>query len=204
MRWFGRRFYRYYGTNKHPFRVQIKIPFLEDGFLLLTTMSLRKILHFPNPRLRLKSAPVEKFDSELQSLIDDMFETMYEDNGVGLAANQIDVQKQLFIIDLGQNQKQQHVFINPEILEKEGSIKLAEGCLSIPSIEAEVKRAEKIKIKALDRHGKPFELTTEGLLAVCIQHEHDHLNGILFIDHLSSLKQHLIKKKMEKLKNRTL
>lgn len=162
------------------------------------------ILHFPDERLRTIAAPVEEVDDTLRQLIDDMFETMYDAPGIGLAATQVDVHKRLIVIDVSEEKNQPLVFINPEILESEGEEQMDEGCLSVPGIYEAVTRAEKIKVSALDRDGNPFELETDGLLAVCIQHEIDHLNGKLFVDHLSRLKQQRIKKKLEKLRRQTM
>jgi peptide deformylase len=142
--------------------------------------------------------PVERVDDSLRKVIDDMFETMYEAPGIGLAATQVDVHQRLIVIDLSEDKSQPLVFINPEILEKEGVEEMDEGCLSVPGIYEKVQRADKVKVRALDRNGESFELEAGGLLAVCIQHEIDHLDGKLFVDYLSSLKRQRIKKKLEK------
>lgn len=156
------------------------------------------ILHFPDERLRTVAKPVEQVDDALRALIDDMFETMYDAPGIGLAATQINVHKRLIVIDVSEEKDQPLVLINPEILEKSGEEEMDEGCLSVPGIYEKVQRADRVKIHALDRNGEPFELDVDGLLAVCIQHEIDHLDGKLFVDYLSSMKRQRIKKKLEK------
>lgn len=156
------------------------------------------ILHFPDERLRTPALPVEQVDDALRALIDDMFETMYDAPGIGLAATQVDVHKRLVVIDVSEEKNEPLVLINPEILQKDGEEETDEGCLSVPGIYEKVRRAEKVKVRALDRNGEPFELETGGLLAVCIQHELDHLDGKLFVDYLSSLKRQRIRKKLEK------
>lgn len=162
-------------------------------------MAILKILEYPDPRLRTVATPVKSFDAALQKLIDDMFETMYEAPGVGLAATQIDVHKQLIVIDVSEEKNQPLVFINPEIevLSDELS-QYDEGCLSVPGFYETVCRPARVKVKALDRNGAPFEMTPEGLLAVCIQHEVDHLQGKLYVDYLSSLKRTRIRTKLQK------
>jgi len=167
-------------------------------------MATRPVLKFPDPRLRLKALPVISVDDELKVLINDMFETMYAEGGIGLAATQINVQKRLMVIDLSDNQQEPYCFINPEILDKQRTEVMEEGCLSVPGIYEEVQRAEQITVRALNREGQHFELTTDGLLAVCIQHEIDHLDGKLFVDYLSSLKRDRIKKKLVKLRREIL
>lgn len=161
-------------------------------------MAIRKIVYLPDPRLRKVSSPVEAFDEELQTLIDDMFETMYDAKGVGLAAPQIGINLQLSVIDVAGDKKDQIVIINPEIIERIGEVSYQEGCLSVPGAYDTVKRAEKVTVRALDRQGKEFERSADGLLAECIQHEIDHLNGKLYIDLLSPLKRKLARKKMDK------
>jgi peptide deformylase len=161
-------------------------------------MSFLTILEYPDKRLRTIAKPVEEVDAGLASLIDDMFETMYEAPGIGLAATQVDVHKQLLILDISEDRSQPMVFINPRITAKDGSQIYQEGCLSLPGIYADVKRWNQITVEALDRHGKPFTLDAEGLLAVCIQHEMDHLAGKVFVDHLSPLKRALAEKKLAK------
>ncbi len=161
-------------------------------------MAQLTILEYPNPRLRLEAKPVEKFDDDLQQIIDDMFETMYAAPGIGLAATQVDVQLQIVTMDLSDDKSEPIVLINPEVIEKRGIEEMEEGCLSFPGVYVSVERANEVHIKALDRHGEPFEIDTGGLLAVCIQHELDHLAGKLFVDYLSPLKRNRIKKKLEK------
>ncbi len=156
------------------------------------------ILEFPDPRLRMVAKPVERVDDDLRRLIDDMFETMYAAPGIGLAASQVDVHKRFMVIDVSEPKDQPLVFINPEILSAEGTETCEEGCLSVPGIFAEVKRAERIRVRAQDRNGEPFELDADGLLAVCIQHEMDHLAGKLFVDYLSPLKREMVRKKLAK------
>jgi len=161
-------------------------------------MSLRTILEFPDPRLRTRAQPVTRFDAELGKTIDDMFETMYAAPGIGLAATQIDVALQLLVIDVSEEKNSPLVFINPEILAREGTAVTEEGCLSVPGIYDEVQRAAKIRVRAKDRKGQVFERDYEGTLAVCIQHEMDHINGKLFVDYLTYLKRERIRKKLEK------
>jgi peptide deformylase len=161
-------------------------------------MSLLPIIEFPDPRLRTVAKPVERVDAALGRLIDDMFETMYAAPGIGLAATQVDVHRRLLVLDVSEDKTRPMVFINPEIVCSEGTQTYQEGCLSVPGIFADVTRCNQITVKALDRHGKPFELTTDGLLAVCIQHEMDHLAGKVFVDYLSPLKRELVKKKLAK------
>ena len=163
-------------------------------------MALLPILKYPDVKLKKVAEQVADDEFEgLQSLIDDMFETLYDDDGVGLAATQVNVQKHIAAIDMGDDNAQKLVFANAEIVHKEGSETSYEGCLSVPGIYEKVTRAEKITVKAQDRFGKPFEMSVDGRLAVCIQHELDHLNGILFIDHLPKLKRKMIQRKLEKL-----
>ena len=161
-------------------------------------MSKLKILEFPDPRLRTRAAPVAQVDDAMRVLIDDMFETMYAAPGIGLAATQVDVHKRLLITDVSVEKNQPHVLINPEILEKDGVTFTDEGCLSVPGYYEEVKRAEHIKVRFLDRDGNEQVMDAEGLLAVCIQHEMDHLDGKLFVDYLSEAKRTRIRKKLEK------
>ena len=164
-------------------------------------MALRKILEFPDPRLRTIAKPVESVDDSIRVLIDDMFETMYEAQGIGLAATQIDVHLRVVVIDLQDELNAPLVMINPEFeLLTQEIDEMQEGCLSVPGIYEVVKRPEHIRLNALDRSGEPYEMEAEGLLAVCIQHECDHLNGKLFVDHLSSLKRSRIKSKLTKQK----
>lgn len=161
-------------------------------------MSYQEILIFPDDRLRRVAAPIDRFDTDLARRVEDMLETMYEERGVGLAATQIDFHRRLFVADCSEDGDDPRVFINPEIVERIGSVDSEEGCLSIPGIRETVSRAERVQVRALDVEGKPFELETDGLLSICIQHELDHLDGKLFIDYLSPLKRQRIRKKMEK------
>ena len=162
-------------------------------------MAILEILEYPDPRLRKIAAPVTEITSKISTLIDDMFETMYDAPGIGLAATQVDQHLQLIVMDLSEDKDEPRVFINPEITILEGELeKMQEGCLSVPGFYEDVERIEHVLIKALDKNGKPFELEATGLLAVCIQHEMDHLNGKLFVDYLSGLKRNRIKKKLEK------
>ena len=162
------------------------------------------ILHFPDERLRTVAKPVDQMDDALRALIDDMFDTMYDAPGIGLAATQVNVHKRVIVIDVSEEKNQPLVLINPEIVEKTGEEEMDEGCLSVPGIYERVQRADRVKVRALDRNGKPFELETGGLLAVCIQHEIDHLDGKLFVDYLSALKRQRIKKKLEKQLRQTM
>ena len=162
-------------------------------------MALLDILTFPDERLRTKATKIDNFNDDLNHFIDDMFETMYDAPGIGLAATQVNFHKQLVVIDVSEDKSEAYCFINPIITHKEGEEICQEGCLSVPEFYADVSRAENIKVTALDRDGKEFELEADGLLAVCIQHELDHLNGKLFVDYLSPLKQKRLRKKMEKL-----
>jgi peptide deformylase len=161
-------------------------------------MAVLPILNHPDPRLRKKTPPVQKFDAALQKLIDDLFETMYAAPGVGLAANQVGVQLRLAVMDCSDEHDQPLVLINPEVLETSDRQEMEEGCLSVPDIRDKVQRYNKLKVRALDREGRPFELEAEGLMAQCVQHEIDHLDGKLYIDYLSSLKRERIKKKLLK------
>jgi peptide deformylase len=161
-------------------------------------MARLPIIEFPDPRLRTVARPVKEVDTRIRQLIDDMFETMYEAPGIGLAATQVDVHEQLLVLDVSEDKSYPMVFINPEILAAEGHQVYQEGCLSVPGIYADVKRAGNIRVRALDRDGQPFEVNAEGLLAVCIQHEMDHLAGKVFVDYLSPLKRELVRKKLAK------
>jgi peptide deformylase len=161
-------------------------------------MALLQILEFPDPRLRTRAQPVTQVDAALRKLVDDMFETMYAAPGIGLAATQVNAAKRLLVIDVSEKRDQPLVFINPEILAREGVEETEEGCLSVPGVFDKVTRAEKVRVRALDRDGKQFEMEADGLLAVCIQHEIDHLDGKLFVDYLSELKRTRIRKKLEK------
>ncbi|MGL9735052.1 MAG: peptide deformylase [Symbiopectobacterium sp.] len=162
-------------------------------------MSVLQVLHFPDERLRTIAKPLAEVNAEIQRIVDDMFDTMYEEEGIGLAASQVDVHQRIIVIDVSEERDQRLVLINPELLEKDGDTGIEEGCLSIPETRALVPRAERVKVKALDREGNPFELEANGLLAICIQHEMDHLVGKLFIDYLSPLKRQRIRQKLEKL-----
>jgi peptide deformylase len=161
-------------------------------------MARLQILEFPDPRLRTRAQPVVEVDDALRKLIDDMFETMYEAPGIGLAATQVNVHKRVLVIDLSQDRSQPLVLINPEIIERSGVEETEEGCLSVPGIYDKVTRAERIRVRTLDRFGKSHEIEAAGLLAVCIQHEMDHLEGKLFVDYLSELKRTRIRKKLDK------
>lgn len=162
-------------------------------------MALLPILEFPDPRLRTVAKPVTEVDDSLRQLVDDMFETMYDAPGIGLAASQINVHKRVVVIDVSEDKSQPLVFINPEIevLDQELS-EYDEGCLSVPGFYETVVRPGHIRVKALDRNGNAFEMEPQGLLAVCIQHELDHLNGKLFVDHISPFKRSRIRTKLEK------
>lgn len=162
-------------------------------------MSVLQILHFPDERLRITAKPVKEVDAKIQQIVDDMFETMYAEEGIGLAATQVNIHQRIIVIDVSENRDERLVLINPELLEKSGETGIEEGCLSIPDQRALVPRAEKVKIRALDREGKSFELEADDLLAICIQHEMDHLVGVLFVDYLSPLKRQRIRQKMEKM-----
>jgi peptide deformylase len=161
-------------------------------------MAILTILEFPDPRLRKKALRVAEVDTELRVLIDDMFETMYAAPGIGLAATQVDVHKRLLVADVTTEKNDPHVLINPEIVAKDGVAVTEEGCLSVPGYYEEVERAEHIRVHYLDRDGNAVEKDAEGLLAVCIQHEMDHLNGRLFVDYLSEAKRQRIRKKLMK------
>jgi peptide deformylase len=161
-------------------------------------MAILDILHYPDKRLRTVAQPVDVIDDSIRDLVDDMFETMYAAPGIGLAATQVDVHKRIIVIDLSAEKDQPLCLINPEILKSEGVEQTEEGCLSVPDIFETVERAECIEVKALDQTGKEFTLKADGLLAVCIQHEIDHLQGNLFVDYLSPLKQMRVKKKIQK------
>ncbi len=161
-------------------------------------MAKLEILHYPDPRLRTVARPVEQVDDRIRSLVDDMFETMYEAPGIGLAATQVNVHERVIVIDVSEDRSEPRVFINPEILEKDGVEQMQEGCLSVPGYYDYVERAERIRVRALGRDGEPFELEASGLLAICIQHEMDHLAGKLFVDYLSELKRKRVRKKLEK------
>ena len=163
-------------------------------------MAIREILHFPDDRLRTKALPVEVVDDGIRALVADMFETMYAAPGIGLAATQINVHQRIIVIDVSEDRSQPLVLINPEIISHSGNQKMDEGCLSVPGIYETVERAEQIRLRTLDLQGQAQERDAEGLLAVCIQHEIDHLDGKLFVDYLSDLKRQRIRKKLQKQK----
>ncbi|QIQ20477.1 peptide deformylase [Zophobihabitans entericus] len=162
-------------------------------------MAILPVLRFPDERLRKKAKPVEQVTPEIQRIADDMIETMYAEEGIGLAATQVDIHQRIIVIDVSENRDHVYVIINPEVISKEGETGIEEGCLSIPDCRGFVPRAAKIKIKALDRNGEPYEIDADDLLAICIQHEMDHLEGKLFVDYLSPLKRERIQKKLEKM-----
>lgn len=161
-------------------------------------MAILDILRFPDPRLRISAKPVKNVDSRVVKLVDDMLETMYDAPGIGLAATQVNVAQQVIVVDISEQHDEPLVLINPEIVSLDGEEEMEEGCLSVPGVFDLVKRAERIRVRALDRNGDTFEMDMEGLLAVCVQHEIDHLHGRLFVDYLSNLKRQRIRKKLEK------
>ena len=163
-------------------------------------MAIRTILHYPDKRLRVPGQPVTDFGADFQTLVDDMAETMYAAPGVGLAATQIGVAQRLFVIDIAGSDEPSdlRVFVNPEIVEAVGEICWDEGCLSFPGVTEEIERAERVKVRALDRHGNAFEIEADGLLAVAIQHENDHLEGKLMVDRVGMLKRRMIDRAMRK------
>jgi peptide deformylase len=161
-------------------------------------MAQLTILEFPDPRLRTRAAPVEVFDAPLGRLIDDMLETMYAAPGIGLAATQVNVHQRVLVIDISEQRDAPQVLINPHILSREGIAQTEEGCLSVPQIYERVERAARVRVRAQDRHGEFFECDYDELLAVCVQHEMDHLEGKLFVDYLSSLKRERIRRRLEK------
>ena len=158
-------------------------------------MAKLAILEYPDPRLRIRAEPVTKVDAEIRQLIDDLLETMYAADGIGLAASQVDRHLRVLVIDLSDAHNEPHCLINPEIVAAEGMATSSEGCLSVPEYYDAVERAERIRVRALGRDGKPFEFDAEGMLAVCVQHEMDHLEGKLFVDYLSEMKRSRLKKK---------
>jgi peptide deformylase len=166
-------------------------------------MAVLTILRYPDPRLEKVAKPVEQVDESIRQLVRDMAETMYAAPGIGLAATQVDVHKRVIVLDVSDARDQLVVLINPEILAREGEQECEEGCLSVPGVYDVVKRAEKVKVRALDRDGRPFELDAGGLLAVCIQHEMDHLEGKVFVEYLSRLKQARIRAKLQKQERRS-
>ena len=162
-------------------------------------MAILDVLRFPDERLRTKAEPVAEVNDEIKKIVDDMFETMYAENGVGLAATQVNIHKRIVVIDVSENKEQSYVLINPEIIKKSDETMInEEGCLSVPTCYAKVDRHNEVTVKALDRDGNQFELDGDELLSICIQHELDHLNGVLFVDYLSPLKRKRIQTKLEK------
>ncbi|MCW9077806.1 MAG: peptide deformylase [Gammaproteobacteria bacterium] len=161
-------------------------------------MAILEILHFPDARLRNVAKPVAQVDDSVRKLIDDMLETMYEAPGIGLAAIQVNQPRRVIVVDISEERNQPLALVNPEILEKHGEEQMEEGCLSVPGVYEPVQRAERVRVRALDRDGGAIEMEADGLLAVCIQHEIDHLDGKLFVDYLSNLKRQRIRKKIEK------
>ncbi len=161
-------------------------------------MALLNILNYPDDRLHTIARPVAEVDDRIRTLIDDMGETMYAAHGIGLAATQVDVHERLLVIDLSDTHDELQVFINPVITHRDGEVVYEEGCLSVPGVYDKVTRAEHVIVEALDRDGKPFTLETDGLLAICIQHEIDHLDGKVFVEYLSPLKQNRIRNKLKK------
>lgn len=167
-------------------------------------MATLNVLHYPDPRLRIKAAPIDRFDDEIRSLARDMLETMYAAPGIGLAATQVNVPKRILVTDVSETKDQPLCLINPRILEQQGVVEIEEGCLSVPGVFEVVQRAEQITVEAIGLDGVLFTLEAEGLLAVCIQHEMDHLDGKLFIDYLSLLRRNRIRKKLEKQQRQVL
>lgn len=194
-----------HGTK--PFVGSRELPQAHFSFSILDTYLLNRdgnhmttlnILHFPDPRLRTVAKPVKHVDDAIRQLADDMLETMYAAPGIGLAATQVNVDKRVVVIDISEEKNQPLCLINPELLNLDGIEEMEEGCLSVPGVYERVQRAERVHIRALDRTGQPFTMNADGLLAVCIQHEIDHLDGKLFVDYLSQLKRTRIRKKLEK------
>lgn len=161
-------------------------------------MALLPILHYPDPRLRTKAAAVDAVDDSVRTLIDNLLETMYDASGIGLAATQVNVHRRVLVVDVSERRDQPLAFVNPRIEQAEGEQERDEGCLSVPGFFEPVRRAERIRVAALDRQGETFALEADGLLAVCIQHECDHLDGKLFVDYISNLKRQRIKRKLRK------
>lgn len=161
-------------------------------------MAILDVLRFPDERLRTKAKPVTTFDENLKSFIEDMKETMYEENGIGLAATQVNHHEQIVVIDVSEDREEVLIFVNPKIVAKDGNVISEEGCLSVPGNYAKVDRAETVTVEAQNELGETFTLDADGILAICIQHELDHLNGVLFVDYLSPLKRERIRKKLEK------
>ena len=167
-------------------------------------MGLLNVLHFPDPRLRTRAVPVDDVDETVRQLVDDMFETMYGAPGIGLAATQVNIHRRVIVIDISETKDQPLCLINPEINASDGIEEMEEGCLSVPGVFEKINRANRITVSALDREGATFTLDVDGLLAICIQHEMDHLEGKLFIDYLSELKRTRIRKRLQKLERQTL
>lgn len=167
-------------------------------------MALLNILQFPDPRLKRKAALVDTFDQEIFKLVNDMFETLYEAQGIGLAAIQVNVAKRVMVIDISETHNQPLCLINPEILNRNDTVDYDEGCLSFPGVYAKVKRSKEIEVRFFDAMGKIHQISVNGLLAICIQHELDHLDGITFYDHLSPLKQTMLRNKLDKLRRKAL
>lgn len=167
-------------------------------------MALLTILQYPDNRLHKVARPISEVDAEVRQLVDDMAETMYASRGIGLAATQVDVHRRLVVIDISEDKSGLTAFINPEIVERHGETVYEEGCLSVPGIYDKVTRAERVRVRALDRNGQPFELDADGLLAICIQHEIDHLDGKVFVEYLSQLKQGRILSKLKKREKHSL
>ena len=167
-------------------------------------MALLHILHYPDPRLRNRAEPIEHVDDDIRRLADDMLETMYDAPGIGLAAIQVGVPKRLIVLDITEERQDPRCLINPVVIESSGTEKMEEGCLSVPGVMEPVERAGRIRFRARDRDGREFEEEAEGLLAVCIQHEIDHLDGKLFVDYLTELKRQRIRKKLEKQRLRSM
>jgi peptide deformylase len=161
-------------------------------------MALLPILEFPDPRLRTRAQPVQQFDAALRQLIADMLQTMYAAPGIGLAATQVNVHRQLLVMDVSADKKEPQVYVNPQILTRDGVEVSEEGCLSVPNVFEEIERAARVRVRAKDAHGQVFERELDGLAAVCLQHEMDHLAGKLFVDYLSGLKRERIRRKLEK------
>jgi peptide deformylase len=161
-------------------------------------MARLPILEYPDPRLRIRAEPVTKVDAEVRQFVADLFDTMYAAPGIGLAATQVDVHRQVIVVDVSERRDSLVVLVNPEIVEATGISDIEEGCLSVPGIYELVERAERVKVRAYDQYGKAFTLEAQGLLAVCIQHEMDHLKGKVFVEHLSQLKQQRIRAKLAK------
>jgi peptide deformylase len=161
-------------------------------------MACLAILEYPDPRLRIRATPVAAIDDDVRTLVADMLETMYTAPGIGLAATQVDIHKRILVLDISENRDEPHCLINPKLLSQEGSVNYEEGCLSVPGVFEAVDRAERIRVRAQDEHGELREFDADGLLAICIQHEIDHLDGKLFVDYLSTLKRDRLKKKAAK------